>query len=64
MVEKNITEENIFNYKELEYRQWEKFSEVCKKRRYNLCVENDYPCKIDNCSSWQIINFIKFGILK
>ena len=64
LIEKEINQiENVFSFRELEYRQWEMFSEKCLNRNYNLCVIRDCLCKKEKCASWQLIEFIKFGKL-
>ena len=64
LVDKDIKlTENIFSFHELEYRQWEEFSEPCLIRRHTLCGLNDRACKKDTCFAWQLIEFIKFGKL-
>ena len=55
--------EKAVSYNEISYRKWETFSVKCKKRRYTTCIEDDGKCAMDKCSSWQIIEFIKYGNL-
>ena len=58
-----LQDKDIFSFHELEYRQWEAYSDKCLIRRYTLCLINNYPCKKDKCFAWQIAEFIRFGKL-
>lgn len=62
LVEKGECNTGFLTYIDVDNEKWRMFAQECLKRRFDLCIETDKRCVKDKCSSWQLIQYIKYGV--